>query len=139
MSEFKWTATLDVGDDLMNREHQVLIEKMGKLASYNLRSLSKKDILFYYDDLIEYTKRHFRDEEALLEKLDYIGLDQHKRIHEGLLEAMNRYREEFNTSVSGRLPSSVLDFFRTWITTHILVVDKQYAGHLEKKTEADPF
>ena len=138
MEDLKWTAALDVGDELMNQEHQTLLEKMAQLASYNHRSLSKKDILFYYDDLVDYTKRHFRDEEAHMKTIGYGELEQHRRLHSGLLEALDRYREEFNTGVSGRFPSAVFDFFRTWIMTHILVVDKRYPPSSHESAHTGP-
>lgn len=127
MEEFNWTPSLDVGNEAMNDEHKELINKMRNLIALNQRSLSKNDLLFYYDDLVSYTKRHFRDEEVYLKSINYPGLEQHKRIHTGLTDALDRYREEFKSSVSGRFPSSVFDFFRTWITSHILVVDKSYS------------
>jgi len=142
MEEFKWTPYLDVGNEAMNDEHRELINKMQNLTALNQRSLNKNDILFYYDDLVNYTKRHFQDEEIYLESINYPGLEQHKRIHVGLMDALARYREEFKSSVSGRFPSSVFDFFRTWITSHILVVDKGYSelakSQQNSKTKLDP-
>jgi hemerythrin len=133
---FVWTKSLEVGNNLMDEEHQELIARMGRLHQINATSLDKKLILMGMDEFIRITRHHFNDEEKLMKEVGYPGLEQHQRIHEGLFGALDRYRAELASSVYHRFPSSVFDFMKTWITSHIMMVDQQYANHIKNMTKA---
>lgn len=132
---FSWTPALDVKVEFLNEEHRVLITRMNHIARQNKISLSKDTLITLFEELIQFTRQHFDDEEKYLSSIQYPKLDQHARIHNQLIEKLNQYRDEFRKAVQGRFPESVFDFFRTWITTHILIVDKEYANFITEKSQ----
>ncbi len=133
METFTWGPHFDVGDDKINREHQKLIAMMRNLAQLCKKSVPKQQVLFAYDALIQFTEEHFADEEELMAELNYPDLENHKKIHQQLLDNLYKYREELVVSVYGVLPSSVFDFFQNWLMTHILIVDQKYGAVLKEK------
>lgn len=127
MSKFEWTEALDVKQPELNLEHQELISRMNLFAEKNRSALSKDELLKSYQSLVAYTAKHFEDEERYFSSINYTRAAEHRKIHKQLIDKLRGYEQEFRGSVSGRFPNSVFDFFKTWITTHILLVDKEYA------------
>lgn len=131
-----WNPTLSVEDSDLDEEHRAIIEKMNEVERANSRTMSKEILLEKYDELVSVTEKHFADEEIYMREMKYHDLSTHHRIHrihQQLFEALERYREELQKSVYGRFPSSVFDFFRTWLTTHIMIVDQQYVKFKNSK------
>ena len=93
-------------------------------------------LLEKFDLLVAATHEHFDDEEKHMQTIGYPGLERHHQIHQQLFEALDKYRREFTASVYGRFPSSVFDFFKTWLITHIMIVDRQYADFLKNQPKS---
>ncbi|MBI3544608.1 MAG: hemerythrin family protein [Deltaproteobacteria bacterium] len=131
---YEWSPSLEVGSKRMDDEHRELLGRMARVEELNSRSLDKTAVIDAFDDFVTCVRFHFTDEEAHMVKMGYPKTDVHHRIHESLLDALTRYRAELMTSVHGRFPSSVFDFFKTWITTHIMIVDRQYCDFERART-----
>ena len=110
----------------LDDEHKHILLKMSEVKSANARSLSKDKLSEEYDELIAVTRQHFSDEEEHMRRMKFPDLEQHQRIHEQLFVTLEKYRQELKGSVYGRFPSSVFDFFRTWLVSHIMIVDQKY-------------
>lgn len=128
MSRFVWTDALDVGVSKMNFEHQRLIQLMGELQDLNQKRAGKDEICAAFEVLVDCVELHFMNEEAYLMTKNYPDLESHKLIHENLIKALNKHYREYRTSITNRVPSAVFDFFQSWLTTHILLVDKKYSS-----------
>jgi hemerythrin-like metal-binding protein len=129
MSEknFVWDSSLAVGHESIDEEHKDIIDRMKRLTEMNNKTFNKELLIITFDDLIRCTNRHFLNEEDHMRRINYPQFENHQKIHQSFVETLLRYRQEMINSVYHRFPSSVFDFFKTWITTHILIVDKQYA------------
>ena len=55
-----------------------------------------------------------------------------------LIERMTEQKEEFDKTPVARIPSAVFDFFKLWITTHIMIVDKKYGEYCVANGIVDP-
>ena len=124
---FRWSEILDIGKPQLNGEHREIIDQMAEVQALNSHTLSKEALLAAFDELIRCTRKHFKDEEEHLEAIAYPKREAHKRLHNSLMKSLRKYRLELVNSVYGRFPSSVFDFFRTWMVSHIMMADKQYA------------
>ena len=131
--EYEWSASLDVGNEKMNSEHRELLRRMAQIEELNTKTLNKQALAEAYLGLIDFVHKHFREEEEHMKAMRYPQLETHQRIHESMLDALMRYYREFEASVYGRFPSSVFDFFKTWVLTHIMMVDRQYAEFEKSK------
>jgi hemerythrin len=124
---FKWSPTLTVGDDRLDGEHKEIIQKMNDLFLLNKRAVDKARLLSAYDDFVTVTRHHFQDEELHMKKMGYVRLESHKKAHVDLLTSLGNFRNELTHSVYAQFPSSVFDFFKTWLASHIMIVDRSYA------------
>jgi hemerythrin-like metal-binding protein len=124
--EFKWDSSLALDIPHIDEEHRQIIDTMNRIADLNRKSFDKEQLLSSFKLLIGLTQKHFKDEEELMRQENYPNFETHKRIHDSFLETLERYKVEMESSVYRRFPSAVFDFFKTWITTHIMIVDRQY-------------
>ena len=91
---YKMNPDYFIGIELMDTQHQYLFELMEKAQTL----LKDENILYKYDELVEilkglkdYTKKHFGDEIALMESLDYPRLQLHIEAHQGFIDKLNSF------------------------------------------------
>ena len=126
MSYLEWTPDLDVGVGEMNDEHKQLIELMNRFHEVAESNAPRADAVKALEELGEFTVKHFRDEEAVMERIGFPGLDPHRRIHKRLLEQLGEHVEKFKQSgQSGEL----LMFLKVWLKAHIKGIDTKYGAH----------
>ncbi|MCU7801075.1 MAG: bacteriohemerythrin [gamma proteobacterium symbiont of Lucinoma myriamae] len=78
-------------------------------------------------ELADYTKIHFAVEESLMRILDYPGYEDHKEIHDELLNNVLELQKKVafgKTAISFEL----MHFLKSWLSKHILEEDMQYSG-----------
>ncbi len=129
---FEWNSQFDIDIPKMNEEHRELLNIMARIENLCRHNVSKSSVLSAYDNLLKYARTHFQHEEQIMRTMNFPGLEQHALIHKDLIEKLEKYRKEFILSSSLKLPTSVFDFFKNWLLTHILIADRQYNDH--KKT-----
>jgi len=128
---FKWDQELlSVKVPEMDQEHIELIKRMNALHAAHAEKASFEKTEALLKDLAEYTVRHFQDEEAYMEKVNYAGIASHKMMHQKLLTQVQNHMADFQTA--GVLTDKFFLFLSTWLTTHIRGIDIKYGpdGHL---------
>jgi hemerythrin len=137
MPFLEWTDDLDVHVNSMNSEHKRLIDLMNKLYDLNEGEAPKDQLIKALTDLKDYTIKHFKDEEKIMEKLEFPKLNNHKFIHKNLLEKIDALATDFIEGPGDLLPDAVFSFLRHWLSAHIKGIDGQYGryhlDHPEKK------
>jgi hemerythrin-like metal-binding protein len=125
---FEWNpAKLDLKIPAMDAEHQVLIRCMNKLHQLHVTAAPAAVIGKAMSDLIAYTAKHFADEEAYMESIQFPGLRTHKGVHKQLLQRLDEFQQTFQATA--KLPEDVFMFFRMWLSAHICGIDSKYAQH----------
>jgi hemerythrin len=117
-SDFNISPTIDA-------QHKKLIDTVNLLESViSGTSLHKSDINIVMMDLIVYAKEHFKDEEALMTKIGYPGLAEHRSIHEKFLKKLlSLYQER----ASGKdVKKDMYVWLSIWFVDHVKKVDLQY-------------
>jgi hemerythrin len=75
--------------------------------------------------LADYTVKHFRDEETLMDQLNYPDSAGHKKVHAELVAEVTEFIEKFESgSVESHLVISIVDRLGQWTRQHIRVEDK---------------
>lgn len=120
---FKWEDSLKLGVDSMDKEHQVLIDKMNKfISSLNLDDI--KTQYMYWSDLGRYVVEHFTNEEAYMEKIGFDGLATHKIIHKQLLDKVGEFSIAIEKGEFDK--NNLVIFLKTWLKSHIIGIDGKY-------------
>ena len=131
MSYFEWNKEFDLGITEMNDEHKVLISYMNTLYELSRKEAKKTSLLLAFDQLIEFTRKHFSDEERFMDTLGYPAT-VHKRLHADLLDRLDYYRGRLESGPA-LLQEDFFQFLRQWLSTHICGVDQDYGRFAKKK------
>jgi hemerythrin-like metal-binding protein len=127
MAYFNWTDDLAVGNQFIDHDHQKLFDMVNRLHALMQEGKAKEVIGKVLNNLITYTREHFKREEELMQKMRYNDYFDHKQEHEKLLKEVLDLQTKFETG-SATLSIQVLHFLRDWLMNHIGQSDKALAA-----------
>ena len=132
MPLFTWSEDLSVLVPEMDAEHHKLIGIINDLYDSMKSGKSKEALGNIFSDLLDYTKTHFKDEENLMMKVGYPGLQDQMAQHKVLIDGVKEKLDKFN---AGTLFISVelMGFLKDWLTNHIQNSDKKYGIFIRDK------
>lgn len=102
----------------MNRLHDGL--------QHNLDNTALSTI---FDELLDYTGKHFAAEEEAFAASDYPMAEQHKQAHRKLVAKALEIREQFHNG-EAMIGIDLLRFLKDWVVNHIQGMDQSYEQHL---------
>jgi hemerythrin len=127
-----WIPSFSVSVKEMDLQHQALIEITNQLHEALMEGKGSVKVETSVDKMIDYAKRHFKDEEMLLTLHQYPGLVQQKAKHEAFLFKALDFKKDI--SLGNRATSvTVCNYLKEWWTSHILAEDKLYGIYLNGK------
>lgn len=120
----KWDDSYSVGDAHFDEQHKGLIRLINMLDG-------DAPVAVVLDELQVYVDEHFREEEAMLEKVGYPDLAAHKLQHAAFEEWLYASRQASQSGeVAALLRDNIRGYLKTWLVNHILVSDKAYSDYL---------
>jgi hemerythrin len=128
MAHIEWSNELSVGVEVIDKQHQRIIEYVNKLHDNLHDKVALADVL---EDTIEYTESHFGFEEAMMEEAGYPYIHAHKRIHDLFIRRVARYKERFDAGED--VAEELHDTLVRWLVTHIKSEDANYGPSLQEK------
>ena len=99
------------------------------IKSYNASSSYDK-IIEILNELKEYTKEHFGDEEEFMESIHYKGIEAQKRAHEAFIDKLENIDLNEIENNPNEYLQNLLEFLLGWLINHILHTDKKIAEAL---------
>jgi len=126
-----WTPDLSVGVEHIDEQHKIWFQKANELFQAGKERRAKDYINTMIDFLDDYTKQHFRDEEAYMEKIGYPELDAQKKAHANFVKELAKLKSDYNKSggnitVIVNANKMVID----WLTNHIRSMDKKIGDYV---------
>ena len=128
-SLFVWKDAYKVGVNKIDAQHRTLVSLLNKLHQAMSEGRDREALASILDELLGYTKFHFRTEEQLMEQTGFPELAQHRSQHAALTRKVLDFQRDFAT---GKVALSVqlMSFLKDWLTSHIMKTDKRYSSHL---------
>lgn len=127
-----WTDSLRVGVDAIDKDHQVIVSLLNRVTHQSVEDAELDDMI---EELIDYTRHHFRREEVIMEVCGYPDLEKHRGHHRDLAAQVNdlasAWREEHDPETLRHLRK----FLREWWIGHIVKVDAEIAQHGKGKEQ----
>ncbi len=123
----EWTDELSVGIEEINEQHKVLIALINRMHNAIEDKHGSEEVIGILTELADYTKIHFAVEESLMRILNYPGYDEHKDIHDELLEHVIELHEKVSSGHTA-ISFELMHFLKSWLSKHILEEDMQYSG-----------
>lgn len=127
-----WSDEFSVDIQEIDEQHKKLVGLINALYT----ALASKDqaskVEAILDELVEYTRTHFAVEECLLRLFDYPGYDEHKAIHDKIVERVVVFQSQYKAG-DQTVGMELLYFLKDWLMNHIHKVDKKYSPHLTSR------
>ncbi len=130
MSLIEWTDDLNTGIQVIDNQHQRIVEYINKLHHAQVHE-SRDEVGEVVDELVDYTLSHFTFEEALMEEAEYEFLIIHKNTHKVFCERVDQFRKRFEKGED--IAGPLAELLRTWLIRHIKSDDKSYVAHVKEK------
>ncbi len=129
MPMVKWDDAYSVDIQELDEQHKCLIEIMNELYLALAQKSSLDLIEDVLDKLVEYTKIHFAVEETLMRIFHYEGYEEHKQIHDHIVDQVLAYQAKFRTGDTS-VGMDLLLFLKEWLFDHINKIDRAYSETL---------
>lgn len=128
----KWTPDLSVGVENIDEQHKIWFEKANELFEAGKQQRAKEYINQMIDFLDEYTKLHFRDEEAYMTKIGYPELDAQKKAHAKFISDLAKLKSDYNEGGGNILVIiNANKMVINWLTNHIKTMDKKIGDYVK--------
>ena len=126
-----WSDSLNTGNARVDSQHK----RIFRLLSDVMRQCAEGDYSATLEEtlnfLVDYTVKHFTDEEALQLACKYPGYERHRKLHEDFKTTVGGLVKAFGESGSSKeLADGVNSVMAIWLITHIQKEDKKIAEHI---------
>ena len=124
------------GITLIDDEHRRLFEiikETNDLIHEKFLHDKYDEIVRLITELRDYTEFHFSDEEALMTRIQYPGLDAQKRAHSAFIERLVEIDLNDLDEMDDHQQEYLLDliqFLLDWLTNHILACDQKIGEYM---------
>jgi len=117
-----WREQFSVGNDLIDADHQYLIEIINK-AETTLRGNNRMELDAVLDELAHYGKLHFAREEQIASAVAYPKAEQLHASHEALIASLDKFRESVGEEWAPEAVERFTAFLRDWLIEHVIKED----------------
>ncbi len=137
MAKFMWTEQLNIGIEVIDQQHRRIVEYINQLDDARSNNLSREEIRWLINDLVDYTISHFAFEESMQEEAKYPFFKSHKKVHDLFAQRVGEFQAKFEQGedVTKGLNSMLV----TWLFNHIKRDDADYVetvkAHLQRQTD----
>jgi len=132
VTDLEWNERLATGLELIDEQHKTLFAISNDLLAAIGRNEGEAALADIFNRLKEYTRYHFKAEEALMAEMDYPHRSRHAEEHALLLarvDALWRLISNGET-ISAR---NVSFFLSDWIVSHIMEKDGAIGGYANSR------
>lgn len=132
MAVIRWRDTYETGVAAVDTEHRKLVELIEAMHTSIRDKEPKETVAQVIKELVEYTQDHFKNEETLMQNVQYPEIDEHKVEHQILIEEVAVYKERLLDSFP-EVRQDFYRFLREWLINHILESDKKFGAYVSDK------
>jgi len=129
-----WSDKYATGIELIDSQHHQLVDLTNELYRACLSGGNERLAVFKdaMSRMVEYVRFHFTAELKLLEAIKYPDYNNHKKMHNDLVEEI---LAAANTYDDGKkfVPNKFVRTLKDWVFGHIAVYDKIYAAYVAEQ------
>ncbi len=125
MSLIQWSEDLDIGFELIDKQHKVLVDMINELYDAMMEIKGQEALRKVVNRMVEYAAIHFMVEEKWMVDFDYENYTEHKKIHDDFTRKAVNLKNQLSEE-GFVLSLDVLNFLRDWLIGHIQGTDRKY-------------
>jgi hemerythrin-like metal-binding protein len=130
-SFFSWSKEHDIGIRQFDAEHQHMGSLISQLHTLMVVKRDRTAADQLTDQLIQTTRTHFANEEALLTEHGYPEWEAHFHEHSILINELHDLQRQFKAGTLSAL--AMPTFLKKWLLEHIQNTDRKYVSFLKSK------
>jgi len=119
----EWSERFSLNHELLDAQHQELFELANAAQRLDPNDANKAELGRLFKEFYDYMGKHFKEEEAYMQSIDYPLYEKHKKFHESIIEGMTKILKEKKGVVE--LQKSIQMIAKKWLAEHILENDLQ--------------
>lgn len=123
-----WDDNLRIGIDAIDKDHQTIVSLINKTAHIAITDPEFSETI---ESLIDFIFLHFKREEKVMEVCGYPELEQHRKIHEQLVDHVNSLVAVWHIDQSSENLHQLRKYIRNWVIDHILKVDIKISPYVK--------
>jgi len=128
----EWTPNLSIGVKHIDNQHKIWFEKANELFEAGKERRAKEYISTMLNFLDEYTKQHFRDEEAYMEEIHYPEIEAQKKAHANFINDLAKLKSDYDKAGGNILVIlNANKMVINWLTNHIKTMDKKIGDYVK--------
>ena len=129
-----WSDDYLTGITEIDRQHRGFFEAAHRLYDHILNCEGENAVEEAVEFLRNYADKHFRTEEAFMQKHEFPGLEQHKQLHARFLEGLDMLNDDLKIfGPSQHLADRALEVAQDWLIDHITEEDMQYVKYVKEQ------
>ena len=129
MPKIEWSSKLSVNISVFDDDHQKLVDLLNKLYEAIVMGQVDSVVPMVLLELVDYTKVHFKKEEAAFEKYGYPSFEEHKKVHDDFVKYLDDFVEQYKSGTAS-VGIPVFNMLFAWVQDHIMKADKAYTEFL---------
>ena len=134
MPGIEWDDSFSVGINLIDEQHQMLIERTNAIAEAVEMKRGLEKILQTLSFMIEYTEFHFSAEEKVMIENGYPKVAEHQMLHEDFKTRLNQMVDDFEEEgATSELSEEITSYLTNWLVNHIKGIDTELGKILHEK------
>ena len=126
--EYVYSAQYSTGITFIDDEHKELFRIIGEVHRVIVHEYvhdKYDEIVRLLEELKNYTKFHFGDEEEYMTAIHYGGLEAQKKAHDAFISRLDGMDLEYVDDNQQQTLEELLEFLVSWLVNHILHMDKK--------------
>jgi len=128
-----WDDKYKIGYENVDLQHHQLFELLSDLVTMCIDGSDTEKLKSTIDFLVNYTVKHFADEEAVQIQWKYPEYIKHKQLHENFKTTMGGIVNQYTENGSSvELSNNVNTIVINWIIYHIQNEDKKIGDYIRK-------
>lgn len=135
----EWREAMSLNNEEVDSDHRYMIRLVNAVEEA-LESPDRRGTVNVALDLLrDYAETHFKREEALMQKVGYPGLAEHKNHHQALVKKLSELEEKIPGKAdpgnfdNEPFPENLMELLRHWLIGHIIGEDLRMKPWVEKK------
>jgi hemerythrin-like metal-binding protein/PAS domain S-box-containing protein len=126
---FPWNKNFEVGIELIDQQHQTLVEILNKLAMHLSQRSDEVVLSKVFSELADYAHYHFQAEEEIWSEhfKDDISLKEHQKTHSLFMEEVTELYDNKENKPLDDVIFNIVSFLAKWLAYHILDTDTRMA------------
>lgn len=126
-----WNSSLLTGIPPVDEQHKALFENIHFLQEQISSGHGQHVVDGILTFMDKYVAEHFELEEALMERVSYPMISEHKQEHRLFIGKSIRFELDKHADDQD-LPLNMLEFFSNWLSKHIASSDMRLARYIDE-------